>query len=161
MRKKNGFTFIEILVALALFSIVLLVALSLTIAVVQNLGVAESHGQKNLAANGMALAVRESLSMSKSVTSSAIQGFANRFGVQDYSVFVFSPNGTHTLGSPFHSRATVGNFTISGFAPFVKGNNSRVVVVLIHNNYGKVVGKSLQIFIEYDKKTGLMRRFYE
>ena len=161
MRKKNGFSYIEILVALALFSTVLLVALPLTLAVVQNLGAAESRGQKNLAASGMALAVRDSIARNKNVTSSTIIGFANRFGVENYSVYIFLPNGTHARGSPFHSKPLVCNFSMVGFEPFVKGNDSLVVVVLVRSEYGVVVGKSLQLVIDYDRKTGLMRRFYE
>ena len=161
MQKKNGFSYIEILVALALFSIVLFVALPLAFAALGNLDAAKKHGQKNLAATGMGLAVRDMLQNGTDITSPAIQNYAQRFAVERYSVFIFRPDGTNAPGSPFHFGTAGGAVSISGFSSFVKGNESLVVVVLVMNDFDVVVGKSVHLAIDYDKNTGLMRRFYE
>ena len=161
MQKKNGFSYMEVLVALALFIIVFLASLPLMLSIGQNIGAAERHGQKNLAATGIGLAVRDIINESGGITKSAIIGFANRFYVQNYSVFVLRPDGAHALGSPFHSGESGGSISIGGFSHFVKNNNSLVVVVLVRNDFDVVVGKSVQMAIDYDRNTGLMRRFYE
>ena len=158
MQKKNaGFSYVEVLAASALFVIVLLVALTLTLGVGQNLTFARQNRSLSLAANSLSLAVRDMVLSETQISSDIIRNLAGGLGIENYCVFIFMPNGSFSHGSPFQSCETNKIAAFSGFGTLAGSRDGRLVYVIVRNDYNKEVGRSLSLAIDFDNKSGIWR----
>ena len=146
MQKKNaGFSYVEVLAASALFVIVLMGVLALTLGARQNLSFARDSQRLGFSANSLSLAVRDLLLGGEQVTGERIENLARGFGIENYSVFIFgSDNG---LLNSFHSSGDGEDIVLAGFGGLAGRSDSRLVYVVVMNEHGVQVGRAVNVAI--------------
>ena len=158
MKKKSaGFSYVEVLAAGALFVIILVGALSLTLRTGQNLSFARDSQRIGLSANSISLAVRDMVLGNEQISCDSIRKLARGFGVERYSVFIFTPNGGYSHGSPFHSCENSENIAVSGFGTLAWGKDGRFVYVIVRNDYDNEVGRAVSLAIDIIHTSGIWR----
>ena len=158
MQKKNaGFSYVEVLAAGALFVIVLLGVLPLTLGARQNLAFAQENQRLSLAATSLSLAVRDLLLSGGQATNESIEILARQFGIENYSVFIFGPGNANMYGSPFHSCDDAGEIALTGFGGLAGSSNSRLIYVVARNDYGAQAGKAISVAMSLGNRSGIWR----
>ena len=156
-KEKAGFSYVEVLAAGALFMIVVLGALSLTLGARQNLAFSQENRRLGVAANSLSLAVRDKILGGKAITGESINTLAEGIGIENYSVFIVGANGEHMSGSPFHSSEDVLGVNLSGFEGLARGKDSRFVYVVVYNDYYVQLGRAISVAIGFDHTSGIWR----
>ena len=156
-KKKAGFSYIEVLAASALFMIILLAVLPLTLGTGRNLSYARENQRLSLAASSVSLAVRDLVLAGAPISDETIENLARGFGVQNYSVFIFGPGGESRLGSPFHSSPRNESISLAGFGGLASGSSSSFVYVVVYNGYYTQAGRAISVAINFNHTTGIWR----
>ena len=156
-KTKAGFSYVEVLMASALFAIVLLGVLSLTLGARQNIAFARENQRLSMAASSLSLAVRDLALSGVPITYVSINNLAQRFGVENYSVYVFGVNGEHRPGSPFHSSEYSESINLSGFWSIARGRESYFVYVVVRNDHDAPVGRAISVAIGLNHTSGIWR----
>jgi len=129
-KRKIGFSYMEMLMALALFVILLAVALPLLAQGGRNLAYSAASYQAHLNAQNIMIAVR---------------GGEHNFafdGIGEYSVWIHSRDDTVT----FHSKnAPVANLLVSGFSSMSVYGDSRVIYVIVWDDSGNPAGRAIGV----------------
>jgi prepilin-type N-terminal cleavage/methylation domain-containing protein len=139
MRKLcGGFSYVEILVALSLFGILIMAALPLLNQAGRNLAFAEDGYEAFLGAQGIKLAVRDTGLLSPADAALAASDAAARFGIGTYRVWIFSENAdiAEAFGESFGSAC----------APEITAELSgdlSVIVVVVWNEDMFVTGRAV------------------
>jgi prepilin-type N-terminal cleavage/methylation domain-containing protein len=121
-----GFSFLEIIIATALFGILLVAALPLLNQSARNFAYAREGHDAHLAAQGVMLAVRDAGDISAATTA------ASRFGAETYGVWIFSENNTEIFLQ--NAPSTPINFS---------GGNGIVVMIFDDDDFfitGRAIG---------------------
>ena len=155
-KKKAGFSYVEVLAASALFVIILLGVLHLTLGARQNLSLARENQRLSLAANSLSLAVRDLVLGGSSINGESIKNLAEGFGIENYSVFIFGP-GESGHGSSFHSSEDGWQVYLAGFASLAVGKDSQFVYVVVKNDHYAHVGRAISVVIDFDHASGIWR----
>jgi prepilin-type N-terminal cleavage/methylation domain-containing protein len=145
--KTRGFSYIEIITALALFSILIMAALPLLNQAGRNLAFAQDGYAAHLAAQSLMLAVRDALGENKNASDitdaqSAAAEYASRLGVESYSVFIFSENSGISFGSDCAPAIAA---ELTGLSGIAFSQNARAVVTIVWNEAGYVQGRAIGI----------------
>ena len=158
MQKKNaGFSYVEVLAAGALFVIVLLGVLPLTLVARQNLSLARENLRLSHAADSLSLAVRDMLIAGTPVTAQGVSNLAQALGVDNYSVFIFNQNNAHVMGSPFHSCEEFNTYQLTGFNNLAICGNSRLVYVIVRNEHNVHAGRAISTVLDFRRPSGIWR----
>jgi len=138
-KQQKGFSYIEILIALALFSILIVAALPTLIQATRNMSVAQAHHQHHLAAQSIMLAVRDSL-LDGGNLEHAAQVVADIHGIEFYTVSIVGENATifGPYGSPGANILLTSELTI----PL---ETASFVVVAVWNNEGTPTGRAVGV----------------
>jgi len=135
----GGFSYVEILVALGLFSIMLAAVLPMLLQAGRNMRFAESHYIDHLLAQGMMLTVRDALLDHTSPQTSAAT-YASSSSIYAYSVWIFGEQEQQ-----FNSvNMPKINIDITNTIASIAGNNS-IVVVVVCDASGNVTGRAIGI----------------
>ncbi|MCL2198982.1 MAG: prepilin-type N-terminal cleavage/methylation domain-containing protein [Defluviitaleaceae bacterium] len=144
MKPRGGFSYIEMIIALSLFAVLILASLPLLNQAALNLGFAQDGYRAHLAAQSIMLAVRDSSGID--AKKDAAEVYAQRLGIDYYTVSVFSrgnPEGTF-FGSPNSpSKCT----SIDGFS-YINFAGKKVVVVVIFSACAQVIGRAVGIIAD-------------
>ncbi|MCL2578101.1 MAG: type II secretion system GspH family protein [Defluviitaleaceae bacterium] len=147
MRKRNrGFSYIEVMVALTLFSILLMAALPLLGQAGRNLGFAQSGYEAHLAAQSIVLAVRDALPNAAAAKTAASQDAA-RIGAENYSVWVFNENpytANIFFGSP-NAPAANANLCEDKLSRFSFSRDTSVIVVVVWDKQMNIAGRAVGV----------------
>ena len=155
MQKTNaGFSYVEVIAACALFVIILMAVLPLTLGARQNLALAQENRRLSLAATSLSLAVRDLSFGALALTDENIRNLALGFGVENYSIHIFNSDG---IGSHFHSSENIENMSLAGFVSLNRGTNSRFIYVVVRNRYNTKVGSAISVAIDYNHTSGIWR----
>jgi len=136
-KKRGGFSYIEIIIALAMFMILLAVALPSVLQSGRNMELAESHYGFHLSAQAIMLAVRDALQDGECPQNTAAV-YANKHGVNLYGVWVLGANGENMFYSD-----NVPNITVGIFGEVLMGRD--VVVVVVWNDIGYIAGRAVGV----------------
>ncbi|MCL2049714.1 MAG: hypothetical protein FWG87_13425 [Defluviitaleaceae bacterium] len=171
---KKGLSYMEIVIALSLFAILFLGALPLLSHAGRNLTAAEDGYKAQLAAQGIMLAVRDSMGgeMSYNVQERAMHAIqstpqmmqavqaiqatpqiaqatqtAQDLGVGTYRVWLFFRDSENdiTFGSIDSPDVTPEVVGLLGLLPT---DGSAVVIVAVWNEYGGMVGRAVGVYVE-------------
>ena len=156
-KNRAGFSYVEVLAASALFMIILLGVLPLTLGAGRNLAYARENQRLSLAANSLNLAVRDLVLGGASISDATIENLARGFGVQNYSVFIFGPGGENRHGSPFHSSDEGVGVSLAGFGGLARGSNSSFVYVVVYNDHYAQSGRAISVAINFNHTMGIWR----
>ena len=156
-KKKAGFSYVEVLAAGALFVIILLGVLPLTLGARQNMAFARENYRLSLAANSLSLAVRDLVLGGSSITGECVENLAEGFGIENYSVFIFGPNNESRFGSPFHSSEYGEGVSLAGFNNLARGRNSYFVYVVVLNDYYTQAGRAISVATRFNHTSGIWR----
>ena len=156
-KSKAGFSYVEVLAASALFMIILLAVLPLTLGAGRNLAYARENQRLSLAASSLSLAVRDLVLVGGSISDTTIENLARSFGVQNYSVFIFGPGDEHRHGSPFHSSDEGVGISLAGFGGLARGMNSSFVYVIVYNDHYTQAGRGISVAINFNHTMGIWR----
>ena len=151
----GGFSYIEMLVAMGLFLLVLLAVLSFTAATGQNLRTAREIYQKSLAANGIALYVRDMLLRYQEINKDSIHHAANRFSIKYYAVYIFDANGNNILGTHENNKPVF----VYGFDELALSKGGFVIFVVTKNSSLHPVGRAVHIALKTPNGDNLIWRY--
>ena len=158
MQKKNaGFSFMEVLAASALFMIILLAVLPLTLGARQNLSYARENHRLGLAATSLSLAVRDLVLGGAPISDTTIENLALDFGVQNYSVFIFGSGIENRHGSSFHSSDYPLSINLTGFESLARSRNSHLIYVIVLNDHNAQAGRAISVAIDFNHTSGIWR----
>jgi len=138
MGNKNckGLSYLEVLIALALFAIVLAAVLPSLLQARRNMEIASSFYKGNLQAHGLMLTVRDAMAIGNNPQFAA-SNYAANHSVMLYSVWVFGGNPVH-----FYSHGTPeANVTI---ATGIAGDASTIIVA-VWNEDGNIIGRAVGV----------------
>ncbi|MCL2841256.1 MAG: hypothetical protein FWE05_10845 [Defluviitaleaceae bacterium] len=140
LQNDNGFSYIEILIALAFFSIIFTGSLMVLNQSGRNLAYAREGYTAHLSAQRLMIASREAFENKQSLAA-AISHYADTMEVEAYSVWVFN---TNTMVYQIHTpNAPHVNFTPSGLSSFLIYEQSHVIVTVIWNEHGNISGRAI------------------
>jgi len=129
MKPHGGFSYIEMLIALSLFSLLVLTSLPLLRQSGLNLGFAQDGYNAHLAAQSIMLAVRDSHNRE-----TIAADYAKRLGVDYYTVWIFERENAISFGA----AAFETNVSITA-------TDKEVIVVAVFNPRGQVIGRSVGV----------------
>jgi len=139
---RGGFSYIEILIALALFAIMLMAVLPMVLQAGRNMRFAESNYRYHLMAQGMMLVVRDALldGVTPQSSQGAALGYASDNGVEFYRVWIFGESVTQfgVYGTPEVNVSLTGGVTPSA-------GDSYVVIAAIWNENGDMAGRAVGV----------------
>jgi len=138
-KRRGGFSYIEILIALALFAIMLIAVLPMLFQAGRNMRFAESNYRNHLLAQGMMLAVRDAL-VDGASSENAASIYASEHDIEFYSVWIFREHGV--LRS-FYGVSKANVSIIDGVA--LVTDNSYVVIAAIWNEDGNMTGRAIGV----------------
>ena len=153
-KKKAGFSYVEALAAGALFVIILLGVLPLTLGARQNLAFAQENRRLSLAATSLSLAVRDLSLSAQSITNECVKNLARGLGIKNYSVFIYCSKG---IGSHFHSSEDGENVSLTGLVSLTRGQEGRLVYVVVRNDFNTLAGSAISIAVDFNNTTGIWR----
>jgi len=147
-KKSGGVSYIEMLIALSLFSVLLMAALPLLNQAGRNLAYAQDGYEAHLAAQGIMLAVRDALGEASSLNISSAEAtasaYAARIGTEGYSVWIFSENAAEiSFGSPCVPAI---NLTLTGLSGMSFSGNTSVIVVVIWDEQLNITGRAVGVY---------------
>jgi len=140
MKKTRGFSYIEVIIALALFAIALLAIIPALSQAGRNMMLAEESYMGHLQAQRIMLVVRDS--MADGASSSAVRATALDYAAGDFefSLWVFGRGQQHfhTIDEPDIDVA------ISGLNPAMTSQASTIIAVVWGEN-GQIAGRAIGI----------------
>jgi len=144
-KKRGGFSYVEILIAMALFAIMLMAVLPLLLQAGRNMGFAESNYRNHLLAQGMMLAVRDALLHDALLDDASSLGavastYADNHEIELYSVWIFDER---RIQVGFYGASKADVFLGDEVMPLT--DNSYVIVAAIWNEYGNITGRAIGI----------------
>lgn len=153
-KRRGGFSFVEILVALGLFAILLTAILPSLLQAGRNMRFAETHYRGHRQANGMTLAIRDAITHRtiplQDAAVMAAYAYADNHGVNFFSLWIFNettPTFTHYIykstGAPAETVVTLADIT----TPIISG--SYVIVVIIWDQHGEMTGRSTGVAVPW------------
>ena len=157
MKKKRGLTYAEALIATAVFGAVALGALSLSAAAAKNREAASELARLSMAANYVALALRDMILDGNPPDGESVRALAAARGAGNYRARILSPCGAHMFGSPFYSSAESAG---DGFAAYgtVHGGGYALVYVELLNEFFATGGRALQFAIDLEGASAFWRK---
>jgi len=140
-KKCAGFSYMEVIIAFALFGIVLIAVLPSISQAIRNMAYAQSHYTSHLAAQSIVLAVRETLAVNQDLQTlqTVVENYAYMLGITYYTIQIFCPISMSTIS--FYS-AGVPNIDIS-LAGSVGVIDMPTIIVVIWNVYGHIAGRAV------------------
>ncbi|MCL1882237.1 MAG: type II secretion system GspH family protein [Defluviitaleaceae bacterium] len=142
---NRGFSYIEIIVALSLFAILVLAALPLIYQAGRNFAFAEGGYQAHLSAQGIMLAVRDS--QGETAARAAAFEYAERLGVESFGVWIF---GRHSGVAEFsfgsECAPDASDVSLTGLSGMAFSADASIVVVAVLDEHFNIVGRALGIF---------------
>jgi type II secretory pathway component PulJ len=149
MKRGGGFSYMEMLIALGIFALLLMAALPLLNQAGRNLAFAQDGYASHLAAQSLMLSLRESLAKSapegtlnSELVRSVAEAYASQVGAESYSVFIWRtgepPISAHSPCAPEIYATLHGLYSLCPKA--------RVISVLIFNEFGAVAGRAVGVF---------------
>jgi len=138
-KRQKGFSYIEILIAMALFSILIAVALPTLIQAARNMDISQEHYWHHLAAQSIMLAVRDSL-LHGGILENAAQSMADAHDVEFYTVSIF---GENTISFSSYESPPADILLTSQLAPFM--GEVSFVVVAVWNSEGILTGRAVGV----------------
>ncbi|MCL2216762.1 MAG: hypothetical protein FWB91_07045 [Defluviitaleaceae bacterium] len=147
-KKLGGFSYIEILVALALFSIIFASAIAMLGQSRRNLVYAQEGYAAHLAAHRLMLATRDALGRApasatpaRASLAAAISDYAEQMDVEIYSVWIF---GASTM--EFHSDyAPEVTLALGRLSELNISGNASVIVTVVWNEHGNISGRAVGV----------------
>ena len=138
MKKTSGFSYIEVIIALALFAIAMLAIIPALYQAGRNMFFAEETYTGHLQAQRIMLVVRGSLADGKSLNEIRADAISSAVEDLKFSVWIFGQNtrSFHTIDTPD------ANVTISGLNPRVSHNTSTIVAI-VWGEDGQVAGRAV------------------
>ena len=138
MKKTRGFSYIEVIIALALFAIALLALIPALTQAGRNMFFAERAYAGHLQAQRIMLVVRDALSNDASPGDTKAAALNHAAGNFEFSVWVFGQNAQsfHTINEPDASVA------ISGLNPTM-ANHASTIVVVVWGDEGQIMGRAI------------------
>jgi len=149
-KKHGGFTYVEILIAFALFSILLMTVILMLGQAGRNMAFAQEGHSTHLAAQSLMLVVREALedasasdainpSTSSAILATVIEEYAFRRGIENYSIWIMG-------GAEFHSpNAPEANITFTGSAGINISGHATMIITIVWNEYGYIAGRAIGV----------------
>ncbi|MCL2378779.1 MAG: type II secretion system GspH family protein [Defluviitaleaceae bacterium] len=135
MKKTRGFSYIEVILAMALFAIAMLAIIPTLSQAGRNISFAMEAYDGHLQAGRVMLTVREALINGTDPEEMAIQHASGRF---EFSVWVFGRYAQefHTIDEPDATVAVTGtNIAVT--------NHSSTIVAVVWGDDGQVVGRAI------------------
>ena len=130
MKQNAGFSYVEVIVATALFVILLASALSLITAAARNAERAESLYETHLAANSLMQVTRDNITspdLASNISSRALD-----MDIQNYTIWVIKDNQIFTFGDIFYDM------------PNVSGSFSGdLIIAVIRDDDGEMIGRAV------------------
>jgi len=146
MKNRKGFSYMEMVIALSLFSILIIAALPLLHQAGRNLAFAQDGHNAHLAAQSIMLAVRDAKSeagQNQTPPQAVATAYAARLGVETYSVWIFSANAaTITFGS---DCAPLAEASLTGLSTMSITGSTSVIVVTVWNDYDNPIGRAIGV----------------
>ena len=149
VKSTKGFSYIDILAALALFSITMVVALQLMTATRLNIDKARDCYVSNLAANSIGLSIRDAILNRDPI---CVQTLADSYGVRSVAVHIFDGSGANAHGSPHHLGSVTSTVSVEGFLEFSRNFWGHLIFVSVGES------RSVHFAIDYDDTGSLWRR---
>ena len=131
MKKTRGFSYIEVLIAMALFAIALLAIIPMLAHAGRNMAYAQESHASHLQAQRLMLVVRDALTNGANPVSRA-SNYAD--GDFEFSFWVFGPNAQE-----FHSSSDVAAATVTSTMTI----QASTVIVVIWGEDGQVAGRAI------------------
>jgi prepilin-type N-terminal cleavage/methylation domain-containing protein len=151
VKTRKGFSYIEIIIALAIFAVLVLAALPLLNQAGRNLVYAEESYKAHLAAQGIMLAVRDALGASGLSGAQAVAGeYALRHGVEGYSVWVFYENpytAAFYFGSFYETLGVNATLPQLSHEHFLAG--AYIIVVVVWDEGLSIAGRAIGFVKNY------------
>ena len=138
-KRRGGFSYVEILIALALFAIMLMAVLPLLLQAGRNMRFAESNYRDHLLAQGMMFAVRDAL-LHDTPSREMASLYAINHDIELYTVWIFDERGTFLR---YYGILKANVYLTDGVMPLA--DNSYVVIAAIWNEYGNMTGRAIGI----------------
>jgi hypothetical protein len=130
----------EMIIALSLFSILLMVALPLLSQAGRNLEFAQAGYNAHLSAQGLMLALREA----QNISQEAVDAHAEQLGIEIYTVFIWQANADPVIiSSPSAPEISASLHGLSTLAP---SQNITVISVIIFNEFEAIAGRAIGVF---------------
>ncbi|MCL1842504.1 MAG: prepilin-type N-terminal cleavage/methylation domain-containing protein [Defluviitaleaceae bacterium] len=145
--RRDGFSFIELLIAVTLLSVLIMSALPLLGHGGRNLAYAKDGYTAHLAAQSIKLAVRDTLISSGCEDEAMLLAaeYAARLGIESYTVWVISAGSpAMTFGSP---DAPPSNAVLTGLYRLSFSEDTIAVVVAVWNEHGFIAGRAIGVAI--------------
>ena len=143
----RGFSYMEMLIALGLFSILLMAALPLLNQASRNLAFAQDGYKNHLAAQNVMLSLRETLRESQetphdsALLSTLTESYATQFGAESFSVFLWRNDESISTHSPHAPEINAALHGFTSLCPY-----TTVISVLVFNEFGAISGRAIGIF---------------
>ena len=138
-KKYGGFSYVEILVALGLFAIMLAAVIPTLLQAGRNMRFAESHYSDHLLAQGMMLTVRDAL-LDRTNPQTAAIVYATTSGIYSYGVWVIGGQEYHFSSINMPEI----NIDLTSTIALIEGNNS-IVIAVICDADGNITGRAIGI----------------
>ena len=137
---RGGFSYIEILIALALFSIIFASSLMVINQSARNMAFARDGYAAHLAAQSLMLVTRETFENTGSAAiATAIANYAQQRGVKSYSIWIFGETPVE-----FHSScAPEADASLTGLAGMNISGQASIIVTVVWNEYGNAAGRAI------------------
>ena len=159
-KRGSGFTYAEVIVATAIFAIAVAGGLSLSMAAARNLALARRGAELSMAANSIALALRDMILVGDEPDAEAVRALAESRGAPNYRIHVLASCGAHMFGSPYRSRGS-GDGADTAIAGTVHGGAYALVYVETLNDFSAVAGRALCFAVDLGVSEDFWRRFNE
>ena len=141
LKKNGGFSYVEIIIALALFAVVVVAVFPALLQAGRNLAYAQEHYISHLSAQNIMLAVRDALV--DGVDPEAVaEEYAAKLGVNYFSVWVFGAVNVEIHGQNSHlPGAGVDVLNM----PEIMTAHSGLIISVIWNEYGNIAGRAVGV----------------
>ena len=136
-KKTRGFSYIEVMIALALFAVALLAIIPMLSQAGRNMIFAEASYASHLQAQRTMLVVREALADGRNPQAAATGYAAGRF---EFSVWIFGQGAQefHTVNIPDANAAVTGiNATMA--------NQASTIIVVVWSDEGLLAGRAIGV----------------
>jgi len=133
--KSAGISYVELIIAMALFAIALLAIIPTLSQAARNMTYAQEAYIGNLQAQRLMLVVRDALADGENLTESAISYADDNF---EFSFWVFGNNATE-----FHSKYSINaDAAISGITATMS-SHAQVIMTIVWGEDGQVLGRAI------------------
>lgn len=147
-KKSAGISYMEMLIAFALFAVLVIAALPLLSQAGRNLGFAMYAHEGHLSAQGIMMSVRDA---GATQFYAAAASEAARLGVEHYGVWIFRENVNSgeieeifISSSPPHELPQI-SASVEGWGSLVLSPNTAVIVVAVFDEHGNIIGRAVGV----------------